>query len=342
MRVYYGENFWGCSKQQKRKKELSEFVINQYFQWDDIKGKIFSLYYGEEGIVIDVGIQVDFDTVKTFMDKWDMQVKQGVSQEELEKIAKDNPLNLSYQMDILLEDKMLERDMSCGLCWYPKELMSTEQAYTDSEEKDVAVRIMDSYGCDRNYAWIFNRFCFRWKDIHNLGHEITMILHEDKKEYEGCHFKTMIGDAEHSEYIQNPVTGEKNLINLYGCHEDSVDYTNSKMEFPSFYYALSYSTSHKQLYDEFRICDCSKGDNPKYRGEITKHKNKETASISVIGGACGPTSVFMAGSFSHSEKEEKNRQIAYSSMYFENQSEIEWKTLFYIQDREDMHVKISL
>ena len=63
---------------------------------------------------------------------------------------------------------------------------------------------------------------------------------------------------------------------------------------------------------------------------------KESASIGVIGGADGPTTIFMG----QPRSEEPQKHIANSSLRFEHAKRIEWRIVFQEKPNEDYTVTL--
>ena len=80
------------------------------------------------------------------------------------------------------------------------------------------------------------------------------------------------------------------------------------------------------------VSDCSLSDLP---------KSPAASSIAVIGGADGPTSVFVAGKVSGS-KEESSGKSAFSSLHYEPADEVEWKLTFRVQDPRQILVCVRI
>jgi Na+-transporting methylmalonyl-CoA/oxaloacetate decarboxylase beta subunit len=66
-------------------------------------------------------------------------------------------------------------------------------------------------------------------------------------------------------------------------------------------------------------------------------KTSAAGSVSVIGGANGPTSVFIAGK---SKDPTSNRRCAVSSLHYQDVEQVEWRMIFQIKDEQTLKVSI--
>lgn len=143
--------------------------------------------------------------------------------------------------------------------------------------------------------------------------------------------------------MKHPLTGEKVVLTIYDCEdeklpEDSFASAKSReMEYPTNYQILSYSIYPELPADAFRLEDCGRGDAPKRKTENFRAGKKAAASAAVIGGADGPTAVFMAG-----KSRVPDKHTVCSSLHFERVQKVEWKPVFLVAQREDMTLTVKL
>ena len=95
---------------------------------------------------------------------------------------------------------------------------------------------------------------------------------------------------------------------------------------------MEYTVEPELPLGEFCICDCAESDPPVM-------VRKKAASVAVIGGADGPTSIFFAGK--HGEKRENRRSVC-SSVHYEPVEEVKWRTWFQVKSEERKEIKICL
>ena len=103
------------------------------------------------------------------------------------------------------------------------------------------------------------------------------------------------------------------------------------MEYPNHMLAMSYSLKPDITGRGFLIQDCNHGDNPRQKRNGTAEDSALAAAIGIIGGADGPTAVFVG---SHTPK----LHTACSSLHFEPVEKVEWRAVFSEKLMEDMDV----
>lgn len=123
----------------------------------------------------------------------------------------------------------------------------------------------------------------------------------------------------------HPLSGDQYQLTIYGCEmeqvKNRVDRNGWDFELSGWCQILSYSISPEISTDRFRIQDCSKSDQPRTLDSTT-----------------GPTSIFIA----RKHAEEPQKHIVYSSLHFDKESVVKWKTIFYERERENLTVVLKL
>ena len=105
-----------------------------------------------------------------------------------------------------------------------------------------------------------------------------------------------------------------------------------EMLYPSHFVTVFYAVEPEPAEDQFCLKACAKGDSP-----IAKGCGAAVASsIAVIGGADGPTSVFVAGKV----RSELHMKSICSPLFFEPTPVREWYVMYYVKRREDLSVDL--
>ena len=112
------------------------------------------------------------------------------------------------------------------------------------------------------------------------------------------------------------------------------------LEFPTKYTWMEYRIEPELDARQYRIMDCKQSDEARpmkitrAEGPAEVQINGEAAAIGIIGGADGPTAVFM----SHSTDKTSQLRMASSSKRFEHVDEVEWRIVFMEKLHEDTTV----
>lgn len=334
MKVYFSGNFFNHNANEK---PLEEIPVKKEFTWEETKGLLPALYIGKEGIVIDVCIRIPVEKVHSFLEKWNIEKRVSeLSDEDLELMIRENPFNLNYNMDVVIDGEGLLFDGACGLAWHP---LKIEEEQVTEEAKEL----MEYYGCDQNSGWYFDRRVYRFSNqIPEKIDYVELMFWIQKTPYSGEHFITEDGCEEKTLELINPVTGQVFNLTVHGCEPDEMkgfmSSRQQQMEFPTWYHALSYSLSPELPQEDFRIQDCCKSDQPRELSGCKDEKENTVSSIAIIGGAEGPTAIYIAGK----DAKESRKHTTCSSLSFVNSSQVEWRPIFYVKDREDMKLTINI
>ena len=87
---------------------------------------------------------------------------------------------------------------------------------------------------------------------------------------------------------------------------------------------MTYTLEPELSARNFQVRDCLQNEEPKRKpcNKLEPQANYDACSIAIIGGADGPTAVFV------SPKQPPEQHIALSALRFEHADDIEWKIVF--------------
>lgn len=333
MKVYSSGNFWGHDKGDV---PLTPLPVNQTFVWEEIDGIFPAIYLGESGVVLDLCIRVPLDRLEMYLEKWDnVERLSNLTDEDYEQMEQDNPCTLDFRVGLLLDGVELQQAQMCSTVWHPLEV---ENACVEEEAK----KLREEYNCDRSWGWEFVRCMYRWKSGVNVAPRNIRL------QFQGMQTPVTVGyfstetDCEGQKIeAVHPVTGEAYVITLHGLREERLPRETLEnmdsgrgMEYPVCYHVLSYRTAPETTPEELRICDCAKSDRPIVKKEGTE---PGSAAVAVIGGADGPTSIFMAG-----RRTDKTFQAAMSALHFKPVRKIRWRIVFQVRKRKNLELDFEV
>lgn len=335
MKVYYSGNYWGGHKFEHAGKEIS---VKKEFLWGGLKWYIPSIYICSKGLVVDFCIEIPKDRIENYYKRWSQDKRTaGLSEEELEQMEKENPFSIDIEASARINGKELEHSRMCAAGWHPCEVEREQIG-------DVQEELMEYYNCDRNQGWRFIRASFPWKTARKPQiRTLLLTLNERPAAYSGIHFTTEATCGRQEIMCIHPVTKQEYKITTYECKTATLPETphhfSKAMKYPKQFYMLTYSISPELPQEEFRIKDCAASDKPKSIGIDSLTSNEiSSAGVSIIGGAEGPTAIFIAGKNS----EENNMRLACSSLHFIPVPKVEWRTIFYVKENKDFNIEIIL
>lgn len=359
MEVYYGTNFWGHPKGAELMQKIE---LDKEFTWGDLAGFIPAVYVGKQGIAIDICVRIANEGVQAFWDKWQSSLEKELSDREQEALVRENPLTTDFNIGLSVNGRKLENDFGCGAS-YSRLIMEEiekmqkssiegqeEADETPSEELQEKMReepaknskeeeLMRAYGCDDNASWCFRRHMCSWEEQPSEIKSIDVEFISNHKEYP-CEEIHIGMDCNGRKYeLISPINGEKYELQVKDIEQNELDqnvfqglhHGKEMMEYPRKYLALSYEITPEIAENRFRLQDTGKGDQPR---KLNKNKS---AAVGVIGGADGPTSVFVAG-----KKQDGQKRIVMSALHFEPIMHTNWEPVFMEKEREDMSLHIKL
>lgn len=308
MNIRFGENYWGC----RRRDNASEIItVNKYFTWAGRDWRIPAVYVCDEGIVVDYCVRIITE--------------------------RENPFRLEFRDCAFINGRKAPESSGCGTSWYPETLR--DEAHPEAAA-GVEEELMEVYQCDRESGWKFWRTSFRWPEGVKTLDTLEIELKKDPISVSGPHF-TIGPDAECSSVnFVHPATGTAHVLTIHGWEHGELPehvieaISSGRMKIlksPSKYVTLEYSVEPEIPQGELQIQDCIPSDPP------VMEKMSAAGNVSIIGGADGPTSIFVAGK---SADLKAGRRWATSSLHYEKAECVEWHMTFQIKDEQAITVNI--
>lgn len=304
---------------------------NKDFRWAGIDWIIPEVYACEEGLVVLTFGKVDPNEARK-------HIPDGpASQEDIERMDAECPLNIHLRCTAKINGSDGRFCGGSGMVWMPP-LPGEGDGYRDAKW------VLEHYGFDTNYAWIINRDNYRWHDDTRPElNSLEMTITQRPVSLSGTHFKTPVEG--NTVEVQHPLSGKTYTLTIENLKQVEADMRNVQsmgLEFPTKYTWMEYRIQPELGANQYRIMDCKQSDEPRPM-KITRTEepaevqiNGEAVSIGIIGGADGPTAVFM----SRSTGEASQLRMAASSMRFEHVDEVEWRIVFLEKLYPDMKVTV--
>lgn len=340
MNVYFEENYWGCRREKEGKRPGEELRLGTVFLWEGRQWQIPAVYVCEEGLVMDLCCRVEPREVKEFYE--DLDTEEPAEEEEL-RLRREHPFRKDFGLEARVNGERVQGRMGCGCCWCPPDLMpgkEAAEAFIGAEE--IEEQLMEAYELDLTAGWSFWRNSFAWqKERPDRIRSIDLTITKDPAEYAGPHFQTGPDAAGMEAELVHPVTGNVHKLTVLGLEQMVLPVREIPAElemehFPDHYAVLHYQVEPELPREELLISDCAQSDQPARKG-----KRPAASSISVIGGADGPTSIFLLGGASLAHGSSGQRS-ANSSLHYEPAQTVEWRTTFRVNEKRKTKVHIQL
>ena len=305
--------------------------VNKEFHWAGIDWIIPEVYACDEGLVVLTFGKVDPAEVRKHM------TGEPATQEDIERMDVECPLNIHLRCAAKINGADGIFCGGSGMAWMPP-LPGEGDGYRDAKW------VLEHYGFDTNYAWIINRDNFRWPSVTRPEiNSLEMTITQRPVSLSGTHFKTPVdGNAIK---VQHPLNGQTYTLTIEDLKHEEADIRTAQsmgLEFPTKYTWMEYRIEPELGANQYRIMDCKQSDEPRpmkitrAEGPAEVQINGEAAAIGIIGGAYGPTAVFMSRPIGKTSQ----LRMASSSMRFEHVDEVEWRIVFLEKLHEDVTLQV--
>ncbi len=312
------------------KKTWDVIKIEKWFTWAGFQWFIPAIYVCEKGLVVDFCRRIEKEQYDAFVQKWNLDIDSTLddfTKKEQMMIIAENPMLIHMKPVLILNGKELQPKGSSGTSYQP---WLQKNIAHEVDEMDF----MEHYGLDTSYGWEISRQNFSWADGEREAVKTLQIVMEQKKvQIPGKCFQVKApGEQVKFRYPEN---GQEYTLTVQTYAERELDeelVAQAEYKFPTHFYELGYTIEPDIPEGLVKIEDCEESDSAK--SVVTEHRGAK--SICIIGGADGPTSVFIAGKFQRPKYE-----TAYSSVHFEKCDKVEWQIVFNERQFEPMVIDFS-
>lgn len=346
-KVLFDTNFWGSADEKVQAYEVgdeiayplctAEHPVNQTVLWCGETWKILSCYTCQKGMVIDYCRQIDPKEMAAFVKKFKAAgLEENFDEELFEKLQLENPAELHVNAEVFRGAVQLKSQGSSSIIYYPRSIDGVEEAGNDP----IALKCMEHYGLDVNNVFSINRAHYFWDE----GHEedlsgLSVTFQEQEITVPGEHF-TLTGKKQDIP-LTHSVSGEQLTLHIESIEAQEISAEHfaqldgdAKMHYPTHMEVISYYMEPELPRSSFYLKACVNGDSP-----VRKETNDKAAShVSIIGGASGPTSVFVMGN----NKSELHLQSVCSPLFFAPTLVREWRICYRIKRRDDLTVDLCV
>ncbi len=315
--VYYDGGFLCRSGKGRAGKEIT---VNKRFSWNNESWYIPSVYACSKGLVIDFCVEIEVDRFRSFLDKWQEVCSSDapIDDEQQTQLDRENPLSIEFRPHVYVNDRCITEKSGMSCSWLPKSCL-------DSGEKNSrgAESVVRHYRLDERKVWSIHRCSCSWTTTKRPAiKSIKLRLEREKMQLEGTRFEaSKVGDTIK---FTHPIFKTEHELTVCSYERSTISYGQlSATGYPTCGTKLEYTLSPDIPSSQFSVVDCKDSDSP------------NAASIAVIGGADGPTSVFVGV-----PRGSTNNHSACSALTFEPQDKVKWKMIFREKPIDDIEVEL--
>ena len=330
-KVWFESGFWDRTGQGRPGIEMP---IQRWFDWNGQPVYVPSVYSCARGLVVDICIEVSAGEIHAFMEKWSLSLENDGSDFTDEKCMlaeAENPLHIPFSPEVMMNGRMLRSCCGSGLSWNP----------CVAEGNDPQAKgILAHYALDPACGWVIWRCSLLWERSRRPQVQtLSLTLRANTVAFPGTKFR--VSSAGERVAFIHPKTGQQHYLTVQEYERQQVlseDFGDESFEYPNHYIVMSYTIFPDLPKGTISLADRVQGDRPR-----KKRKNPDepetfadgmAIGISIIGGADGPTAIFITG------QEHSELHTACSSLHFSDEYDAEWQIVLHEKTRPDITAEL--
>lgn len=229
---------------------------------------------------------------------------------------------MDIRPSIALNGDLIRYSVGSSTCYY------AENEYNEDE----AVAFVSSYGLDPKADYMFSRWFFPWvTTLKPIITELRIQMIAEPRPISAGNFMIQQGG---SAKLTHPVTHDVYTLTALSIEQKTMGkraFGISNYEMPQNMTVMKYTVS-PDAGSSLIVTDAEPGDNPRPRS-ADFGMGSMAAAIGVIGGADGPTTLYM--------NNDKNARVACSALRFEKSSRsVKWHAEFLYKEYEDAEERL--
>lgn len=327
--VYYECGFGG---KRPRRRPGREVVLGITFTWGGEEWLAPAMYCCGEGLVLDLLKKVPAELLNRFAEKWGLD-ENGTPQRELtpaeqEQMENENPLEERFRAEVTVNGRRLRQSTGHGVCWVPG---LPESARWDEEAEQVVTH----YGLERDCGWVIWRVCCPWDGGRMTPKTAELTMAAEKMAVDGGTFTAEPGKTV---LLTDPRTGLTHTLRVLSVTQETAECgpLPGGVQLPTEYCEMRYTLEPPLPAGEMLLQDAAPGDTVRTVVTADGLSAEESAcSIGIIGGADGPTAVFVSGCAAGEDV-----RAACSAVRYEPVETVTWRVRFMAHPKEDKTVAL--
>lgn len=328
--VYFECGF--CGKKPRRRTAGSEVPLNKTFLWGGEEWLAPALYCCSEGLVLDLLKKVPEETLHRFAEKWGMD-ENGAPQRELtadeqDELEAENPMEEHFRTKVTVNGRELQVSTGYGRYWYPD----------DGCREGEADGVLTHYGLPRDCGWVIWRLCCPWDGKRLTPETLELTLTAEKTARAGAAFTAEAGKEVP---LTDPRTGLPHILRVISLKQETMEQNSllaRGMVYPRKYTELRYTLEPPLPAGDFTVQDATPNDEVRFSSAEDGVSMEGSACIGIIGGADGPTAVFVTTKEKGKAADEV--RTAYSSLRYEPAKTVTWRIRFMERPKDDITVTL--
>lgn len=205
-----------------------------------------------------------------------------------------------------------------------------ESARWDGEAEQVVAH----YGLERNCGWAVWRVCCPWDGRKMTPKTAELTMTAEKMAVDGGTFTAEPGKTV---LLTDPRTGLTHTLRVLSVTQETVEcgLLPSGVQLPTEYCEMRYTLEPPLPAGEMLLQDAAPGDTVRTVTTADGLSAEESVCIGIIGGADGPTAVFVSGCAAGEDV-----RVACSAVRYEPVETVTWRVRFMARPKEDKTVAL--
>ena len=252
----------------------------------------------------------------------------GLTPAEQEQMENENPLEERFWAEVTVNGRRLWQSTGHGVCWVPG---LPESARWDGEAEQVVAH----YGLERDCGWVIWRVCCPWDGRKMTPKTAELTMTAEKMAVDGGTFTAEPGKTV---LLTDPRTGLTHMLRVISLKQETMELNSllaRGMVYPRKYTELRYTLEPPLPAGEMLLQDAAPGDTVRTVVTADGLSVEESACIGIIGGADGPTVVFVSGCATGEDV-----RVACSAVRYEPVETVTWRVRFMARPKEDKTVAL--
>lgn len=327
--VYFEYGFGG---KKPRHRPGREITLGKTFTWGKEEWLAPAMYCCGEGLVLDLLKKVPAEVLNRFVEKWGLD-ENGAPQRELtpaeqEQMENENPLEERFWAEVTVNGRRLRQSTGHGVCWVP----GLPESIRGDEE---AEQVLTHYGLERNCGWAIWRVCCPWDGGRMTPKTAELAMAAEKMAVDGGTFTAEPGKTV---LLTDPRTGLTHTLRVISVTQETAECgpLPGGVQLPTEYCEMRYTLEPPLPAGEMLLQDAAPGDTVRTVVTADGLSAEESAcSIGIIGGADGPTAVFVSGCAAGEDV-----RAACSAVRYEPVETVTWRVRFMARPKKDKTVAL--
>lgn len=327
--VYFEYGFGG---KKPRHRPGREITLGKTFTWGKEEWLVPAMYCCSEGVVLDLLKKVPLEALERFAEKWGLK-ENGEPRRELPPAEQDameaeNPMEERFRAEVTVNGQPLRESTGYGRYW------RSEDGCCDED----ADRVLEHYELERDCGWVIWRLCCPWDGKRLTPETLELTLTAEKTARAGV---TFTAEAGKEVPLTDPRTGLSHILRVISLKQETMEQNSllaRGMVYPRKYTELRYTLEPPLPAGDFTVQDATPNDEVHFSSAEDGVSMEGSACIGIIGGADGPTAVFVTTKEKGKAADEV--RTAYSSLRYEPAKTVTWRIRFMERPKEDITVTL--